>query len=56
MHIAEYKNIINDLRSEIESLKSRLNEKQVDDEDESITINNYINKNGKPELEELKSI
>ncbi|CAD8121815.1 unnamed protein product [Paramecium sonneborni] len=57
MHIAEYKNIISDLRSEIESLKSRLNEKQFDDnEDESITINNYINKNGKPEIEELKSI
>ncbi|CAD8195951.1 unnamed protein product [Paramecium octaurelia] len=57
MHIAEYKNIISDLRSEIESLKLRLNEKQFDDnEDESITINNYINKNGKPEVEELKSI
>ncbi|CAK58210.1 unnamed protein product (macronuclear) [Paramecium tetraurelia] len=57
MHIAEYKNIISDLRSEIESLKLRLNEKQFDDnEDESITINNYINKNGKPEQEELKSI
>ncbi|CAD8107951.1 unnamed protein product [Paramecium primaurelia] len=57
MHIAEYKNIISDLRSEIESLKLRLNEKQFDDnEDESITINNYINKNGKPESEELKSI
>jgi len=30
MHIAEYKNIINDLRSEIDDLKQKLQDKQVD--------------------------
>jgi len=34
LHIAEYKNIITDLRSEIESLKSRLQDKGGDDDEE----------------------
>lgn len=33
MHIAEYKNIINDLRSEIEQLKAKLHDKIGDSND-----------------------
>lgn len=48
MHIAEYKNIITDLRQEIESLKARLSEKIPfsDDLIEEPTINNYVGKKG----------
>lgn len=36
MHIAEYKNIISDLRSEIEQLKSKLHDK-IGDNNEIMT-------------------
>lgn len=41
MHIAEYKNIINDLRSEIEQLKAKLHS-QINDNGESLTYNEEI--------------
>jgi hypothetical protein len=47
MHIAEYKNIISDLRSEIELLKARLYDRSplMDDLVEEPTINNYVGRN-----------
>lgn len=41
MHIAEYKNIINDLRSEIEQLKAKLHS-QINDNGESLTYNEEV--------------
>jgi kinesin family protein 18/19 len=62
LHISEYKNIITDLRSEIESLKMRLHEKAVPDFEEEVKPAVSAKKNevcscGRSEdLEEMKRI
>ena len=42
LHISEYKNIINDLRNEIEELKDRLSDKGIDDSYEPNINNNKL--------------